>query len=70
MPINALVQVVGCFTKATDGWTLEKASSPVRNRNGDETNAEELKAQGAHIAVNDLAELLSGSLPLPLEPAA
>jgi len=33
-------------------------------------NAEELKAQGAHIAVNDLAELLSGSLPLPLEPAA
>jgi HAD superfamily hydrolase (TIGR01509 family) len=33
-------------------------------------NAEELKAQGAHIAVNDLAELLTGSITLPLEPAA
>jgi len=33
-------------------------------------NAEELKAQGAHIVVNDLAELLIGSLTQPLEPAA
>jgi beta-phosphoglucomutase family hydrolase/RpiB/LacA/LacB family sugar-phosphate isomerase len=33
-------------------------------------NAEELKAQGAHIVVNDLAELLSASLTRPLEPAA
>jgi beta-phosphoglucomutase family hydrolase/RpiB/LacA/LacB family sugar-phosphate isomerase len=33
-------------------------------------NAAELKAQGAHIVVNDLAELLIGSLTQPLEPAA
>jgi ribose 5-phosphate isomerase B len=33
-------------------------------------NAAELKAQGAHIVVNDLAELLIGSLTQPIEPAA
>ena len=33
-------------------------------------NAEELKAQGAHIVVNDLAELLSGGVTRPQEPAA
>ena len=33
-------------------------------------NAEELKAQGAHIVVNDLAELLTASLARSLEPAA
>ena len=33
-------------------------------------NAEELKAQGAHIVVKDLAELLTGSVAWPIEPAA
>src|SRR5207249_888879 len=33
-------------------------------------NAEELKAQGAHIVVNDLSELLTRSLDQRLEPAA
>jgi beta-phosphoglucomutase family hydrolase len=33
-------------------------------------NAEELKAQGAHIVVRDVAELLAGSFASPLSPAA
>ena len=33
-------------------------------------NAEELKSQGANVVVNDLAELLAGSLARPLEVAA
>jgi HAD superfamily hydrolase (TIGR01509 family) len=33
-------------------------------------NAEELKANGAHIVVNDLAELLTGPSKQPLRPAA
>ncbi len=33
-------------------------------------NAKELEAQGAHVVVNDLSELLSGFLAQPLQPAA
>lgn len=42
LPSNALVAVIGCFTRAEgDAWMLTRASEPVRTRNTDEITTEE-----------------------------
>jgi mono/diheme cytochrome c family protein len=44
LPNNTLVQVVGCLTQNSENdWTVTKASSPARIRQGTETSPEELK---------------------------
>jgi hypothetical protein len=51
LPPNSLVLVVGCFAQdPTDGWRLNNATDPVRNRYGSETSPEELRASEAKAA--------------------
>jgi hypothetical protein len=51
LPPNSLVLVVGCFAQdATEGWRLNNATDPVRNRYGSETSPEELRASEAKAA--------------------
>ena len=39
-----LVSAVGCLARDAGGWVLTRASTPVRSRSLDQTNAEDLKA--------------------------
>jgi mono/diheme cytochrome c family protein len=48
LPNNTIVLVVGCLEQTADNaWTLTNASDPVRDRQGTETNPEELKKSAA-----------------------
>jgi len=48
LPTNATVRVTGCLTPgANDTWTLSKAGSPGRTRNGDEITPDEAEAAKA-----------------------
>ena len=44
VPDRAIVEVVGCLAQASGEWILTKASEPVRARQSEKTNPEDLKA--------------------------
>ena len=46
VPDFALVQTVGCLTETADGWTLNRASEPMRSRNPDKPTDDEFKQAG------------------------
>ena len=50
VPNGALVQVVGCLTRAADGWTLTSAGDPVRTDTSNSSTPKELD----HAVVREL----------------
>jgi mono/diheme cytochrome c family protein len=72
LPTNATVRVAGCFTAgAGNTWTLTTASDPVRTREADQTNADELKSSASTAAgtrsfrLQNLDDLRPGFSPEP-----
>ncbi len=48
LPVNTLVQLVGCFTQISpEEWSLTQSTPPARSRKGKETTPEELKKSAA-----------------------